>query len=241
MVASNKYTAEQFHLFRKVLHGAPIFADGSDPFLPTQLVDYLKENEVLLREDQNRTGTLVIASSIDSAEAGCGLYAGAELDIRVHSFFFFFLTFFFRPLFQSFDKKYISFPIAARVIPEGQNFGKYFGVLALVLESELHNFNFFGFENRTVLLKQQPFRNTDLGPANLYIVGSKNCCLSYMNTIEDDTMWNEGCAQLKFFIDAAKDYVTDPKSCFNAQFEEIQCPNYNVSTKTFSSWSVFLK
>ena len=76
---------------------------------------------------------------------------------------------------------------------EGHVFGKYWGCLALVLDSDLSRFHWFGHGNRAILLRAQPFTFTELGPARLYIVGSMNCALTYMNTVKDDTTWVEGC------------------------------------------------
>ena len=74
--------------------------------------------------------------------------------------------------------------------PENHILGKYWGCVALVLDSYMEDFDFWGYKERAILLQTQPFLNTALGPAKLYIVGSKNCSLSYMNTIEDDTQWD---------------------------------------------------
>ena len=70
--------------------------------------------------------------------------------------------------------------------------GKYWGCLALVLDSEVNNYHWFGYESRTMLLKAQPFTHTELGSAKLYVIGSLNCVLLYMNTVKIDTTWVEG-------------------------------------------------
>ena len=57
--------------------------------------------------------------------------------------------------------------------------GKYFGVLAFVVDSD-KKFNFFGHQNRAILLKAQPFLSTELGPARIYIVGSLNYALTQL-------------------------------------------------------------
>ena len=88
-------------------------------------------------------------------------------------------------------------------------FGKYFGVLAFVLDSD-KKFNFFGHQNRAILLKAQPFLSTELGPARIYIVGSLNCDLTYMNTVQEDTVWKPACPQVSMFMKASKDYLADP-------------------------------
>ena len=80
---------------------------------------------------------------------------------------------------------------------EGHVLGKYWGCIALILDSEIPYFQWFGHINRA-LLKAQPFLKTELGPAKLHIIGSKNCALSYMNTIQEDTVFVEGC-QTQFF------------------------------------------
>ena len=87
----------------------------------------------------------------------------------------------------------------------------------------------------------QPFLNTALGRAKLYIVGSKNCCLSYMNTTEDNTSWDMSGLQIKFFMKDNKDFLADPKSCLNVIFEELSSDEYSSLTKTFTSWTTFLK
>ena len=76
---------------------------------------------------------------------------------------------------------------AGKSFKEGHVLGKYWGCLALVLDSEVDKFNWFGYENRALLLKAQPFLHTELGPARLYVVGSLNCAMTYMNTVEDNT------------------------------------------------------
>ena len=74
---------------------------------------------------------------------------------------------------------------AGKSFKEGHVLGKYWGCLALVLDSEVDKYNWFGYENRALLLKAQPFLHTELGPARLYVVGSLNCAMTYMNTVED--------------------------------------------------------
>ena len=109
-------------------------------------------------------------------------------------------------------------------------FGKYFGVLAFELDSD-KKFNFFGHQNRAILLKAQPFLSTELGPLN--------CALTYINTVEDDTVWKPACPQLDMFMKASKDYIADPKSVLNVVFEETSSEHYNTITKCFPSWSIF--
>ena len=116
---------------------------------------------------------------------------------------------------------------------------KYWDCLALVLDSGLNWFHWFGHGNRALLLKAQPFTFTELGPARLYRVRFKNCALSYMNTVEDDTTWLEGC-QMAFLHKKDKDFLSDPKVALNCIFEEISCSEYNTRSKTFSSWEVFV-
>ena len=36
-----------------------------------------------------------------------------------------------------------------------------------------------------------------------------------------------------------KDYIVDPKSCFNVIFKESECEHFNTNTKTFPTWDVF--
>ena len=122
---------------------------------------------------------------------------------------------------------------------EGHVLGKYWGCLALVLDSELSTFHWFGHGNRALLLKAQPFTFTELGPARMYVVGSRNCAMSYMNTVEDDTTWLEGC-QVAFFHKKGQDFLSDPKVALNCIFEEVACAEYNNKNKTFSSWEVFV-
>ena len=105
---------------------------------------------------------------------------------------------------------------------EGHVLGKYWGCLALVLDSELSRFHWFGHGNRAILLRAQPFTFTELGPARLYVVGSMNCALTHMNTVEDDTTWLEGC-QMDFFHKKAKDFLSHPKVALNCIFEEVSC------------------
>ena len=67
---------------------------------------------------------------------------------------------------------------AGKSFKEGHVLGKYWGCLALVLDSEVDKYNNFGYENRALLLKAQPFLHTELGPARLYVVGSLNCAMT---------------------------------------------------------------
>ena len=71
--------------------------------------------------------------------------------------------------------------------------GKVIGFVAVVLDSAKshpkNNDCWFGLSNRTLELQTQPFLCTALGPAKLYIVGSLNSSLSYMNTCLPDTTW----------------------------------------------------
>ena len=129
---------------------------------------------------------------------------------------------------------------AGKSFKEGHVLGKYWGCLALVLDSEVDKFNWFGYENRALLLKAQPFLHTELGPARLYVVGSLNCAMTYMNTVEDNTTWQE-CAQTNFFRNRNKEYIEDPKCTLNCIFEEVASPHYNAKTNTFTSWEVFVE
>ena len=125
--------------------------------------------------------------------------------------------------------------------PKNHILGKYWGCIALVLDSYMEDFDFWEYKERAILLQTQPFLNTALGPAKLYIVGSKNCSLSYMNTIEDDTQWDISGLQAKFFMKEKKDFLEDPKSCFNVIFQELSSDEYSSTTKTFTSWTAFLR
>ena len=122
---------------------------------------------------------------------------------------------------------------------EGHVLGKYWGCIALILDSEIPYFQWFGHINRALLLKAQPFLKTELGPAKLYIIGSKNCALSYMNTIQEDTVFVEGC-QTQFFHKKDLDFYCKLKSALNVIFEEVRCPDYNEQSKTFPSFEAFI-
>ena len=210
--ATRQYTAAQVQLFKKVLHGAPITWDGANPFAAAEFIDPLPFVERLLKEDETRISCFVLPSSIDHPEAGEGLYSSMN----------------------NFVPKKLSSLCAVFHV----TFGKYFGVLAFVLDSD-KKFNFFGHQNRAILLKAQPFLSTELGPARIYIVGSLNCALTYMNTVKEDTVWKPACPQVSMFMKASKDYLADPKSVLNVVFEETSCEHYNTITKTFPSWSIF--
>ena len=132
----------------------------------------------------------------------------------------------------------VSSDVTDIALDQNVTFGKYFGVLAFVLDSD-KKFNFFGHQNRAILLKAQPFLSTELGPARIYIVGSLNCALTYMNTVEEDTVWKPACPQLAIFMKASKDYIADPKSVLNVIFEETSCEHYNTINKCFPSWPIF--
>ena len=60
----------------------------------------------------------------------------------------------------------------------------------------------------------QPFMKPELRPPKLHVIGSKNCALSYMNSIEDDTIWVEGC-QIQFYHKKNVDCLADPNSSLN--------------------------
>ena len=81
---------------------------------------------------------------------------------------------------------------------EGHILGNYWGCVALVLDSEANNFNWFGHEKRAIFLSAQPFTQTELDPANLYVIGSNKFALSYLNTVKDNATWLES-APLSFF------------------------------------------
>ena len=212
----------------------PIDSVGSDPFsIPDQPANILSYDKGLLKSDETQTVCMVLESSISNEGAGEGLYTG---------FFFFCLLFLFLYFFLFFS---LSLSICHFLIgmnfPENHILGKYWGCVALVLDSYMEDFDFWGYKERAILLQTQPFLNTALGPAKLYIVGSKNCSLSYMNTIEDDTQWDISGLQAKFFMKEKKDFLEDPKSCFNVIFQELSSDEYSSTTKTFTSWTAFLR
>ena len=122
---------------------------------------------------------------------------------------------------------------------EGRVLGKYWGCIALILDSEIPYFQWLGHINRALLLKAQPFLKTELGPAKLYIIGSNNCVLSNMNTIQEDTVFVEGC-QTQFFHKKDIDFYSNPKSALNVIFEEVRCPDYNEKSKTFTLFEAFI-
>ena len=74
MSPTKLYSAAEITLFKKVLHGAPISWDGTNPFSLAEFIDPLPLSEQLLKEDKNRIGCFVLPSPIDHADAGEGLY-----------------------------------------------------------------------------------------------------------------------------------------------------------------------
>ena len=76
VTAPKQYSASEISHFIKVLHGASIFFDGTDPFSLTEVPDNLALNDQLLKEDQDRNHCFVLPSSIDHESAGDGLYSG---------------------------------------------------------------------------------------------------------------------------------------------------------------------
>ena len=76
VTAPKQYSASEISHFIKVLHGAPIFFDGTDPFSLTEVPDNLALIDQLLKEDQDRNHCFVLPSSIDHESAGDGLYSG---------------------------------------------------------------------------------------------------------------------------------------------------------------------
>ena len=104
----------------------------------------------------------------------------------------------------------------------------------------MDRFGWFGHQNRGLLLRAQPFFHTELGPAKLYVIGSLNCALTYMNTIEENTTWKEG-VQLSFFHKSDKDVILEPKCALNCIFEEVRSMNYNEKGRTFTSWEAFVE
>ena len=76
VTAPKEYSASGISHFIKVLHGAPIFFDGTDPFSLTEVPDNLALIDQLLKEDQDRNHCFVLPSSIDHESAGDGLYSG---------------------------------------------------------------------------------------------------------------------------------------------------------------------
>ena len=74
----------------------------------------------------------------------------------------------------------------------------------------------------------------------MYVIGSLNWALTYMNTIEENTTWLEG-VQLSFFHKAEKDFILEPKCALNCIFEEVRSLNYNEQGRTFTSWEAFIE
>ena len=48
-----------------------------------------------------------------------------------------------------------------------------------------------------------------------------------MNTTLDSITWVMNGLQIKYFMKAEKDFLVDPKSCFNANFEELSSDEYS--------------
>ena len=124
--------------------------------------------------------------------------------------------------------------------------GKVIGFVAVVLDSAKsdpkNNDCWFGLSNRTLELQTQPFLRTALGPAKLYIVGSLNSSLSYMNTCLPDTTWKpEFQSQIAFLNKFSPNYLEDPEEAINCIYSETISPLYNIRMKCFPSFDEFVQ
>ena len=69
------YSETEIQLIMKVLHGAPITANGTLPWDITEPISVELDQESV-KEDCKLTKTLVIDSAIQHEQAGSGLFAG---------------------------------------------------------------------------------------------------------------------------------------------------------------------
>ena len=70
------YTAEEIRLYMKVLTGAPIGPEFLVPFNLSEVINRLEEVTTIQKEDEIRTSSMVLASSIDDPGAGQEMYVG---------------------------------------------------------------------------------------------------------------------------------------------------------------------
>ena len=97
---------------------------------------------------------------------------------------------------------------------------------------------FFGFEERAILYKAQPLEQ--FSGITLYLVGSQNCSMTYINEVREDTVFDSTNTEFieELFI-RCPTYREDPLSAINCIFEEKFDPNYSFSTGTWTSYDDF--
>ena len=140
---------------------------------------------------------------------------------------------------------------ATKEYQKGDLIGEYTGALYLAKDGmQLLQFDslkkykstkyFFGFPERAILFKAQPLQR--FAGLTLYLVGSKNCPMTYINEVREETVFDSTNSDfIELLSLQSPNFREDPLSAINCFFEETFDPNFSITTNTWTSFDDFFE